>query len=76
MSSFILHAKRLQCVYVLKWLQYTTAHMVAVSSLLYTCMISGFWGRIPKRDAHIYTLNENSVPIMCLALRRLAITYL
>ena len=47
--------------------------MVAVT--VYTCMVSGLRGRIPKRDAHIYihTLSENSVPIMCLALRRSAI---
>ena len=38
-------------------------------------MVTGLRGRIPKRDAHIYihTLIENSVPIMCLALRRSAI---
>ena len=36
-------------------------------------MVSGFRGRIPKRDTHIYTLSENSVLIMCLALRHLAI---
>ena len=38
-------------------------------------MVTGLRGRIPKRDAHIYihTLSENSVPIMCLALRRSAI---
>ena len=35
----------------------------------------GVTGSIPKRDAHIYiyTLSENSVPIICLALRRSAI---
>ena len=39
-------------------------------------MVSGLRGRIPKRDAYIYiyTLSENSVPIMCLALRRSATT--
>ena len=39
-------------------------------------MVSGFRGRIPKHDAHthIYTLSKNSVPIMCLALRRSEIT--
>ena len=37
-------------------------------------MVSGFWGTgsIPNRDAHIYTLSENSVTIICLALRRSA----
>ena len=32
-KQLYLRAKRLQCVYVLKGLQYTAAHMVAVSSL-------------------------------------------
>ena len=37
-------------------------------------MVSGFRGRIPKRDAHIYIYtSENSVLIMCLALRGSAI---
>ena len=31
---------------------------------------------IPKRDAQTYTRNENSVTIMCLALRRSAIKYI
>ena len=50
--------------------QYTDAHMVAVSSP--SCMVSGFGISIPKRNAHIYTLSKNSV--MCLVLRRSAIT--
>ena len=51
--------------------------MVAVVWLV----VFGVTGSIPKRDAHIYiykyiyiyTLSENRVPIICLALRRSAI---
>ena len=50
--------------------------MVAVVWLV----VFGVTGSIPKRDAHIYiyiyTLSENRVPIICLALRRSAINYL
>ena len=61
-AQVALRAKRLQCVDVLKRLQFTDEHMVAVIPCMW---FSGSWGAfLSVTHIYIYTLSENSVTII------------